>query len=283
MSTSTTVPSLESTYFSGTLLQLYSQPPPDCPENTEAFYEENAFIMTEIADRLDASIARSVPVPPRSLNVSIVLDKRLLCSTRRITHVWTTHVQNSSSKATSDPVYFGEVDVFDPFVLLDSSVSLEPQSYQRLQSLYGAKVPRFYGHFVAPLPSQRNRTVNVVLMEYIHGRDIRDLATQEKAGALCPTHKDTLIDAALRLYFGIYALGVEQRDMQPRNVILRPRRKDGPFCSTTGCPLRYEADCKDMQMTMVDFEWVKFRNPDGQFSDPVTQMAHVEGIKPLYH
>ncbi|KAK0502154.1 hypothetical protein EDD18DRAFT_1426784 [Armillaria luteobubalina] len=227
-------------------------------------------------------------MPPRSPDVSIVLDKRLLCSTRRVCHVWTGHVQNSSSNATCpstlvakiyDPVYFGEADFFDPFVLVDSSVSLETQSYERLQSLYGTKVPRFYGHFVAPLPSQRNRTVNVVLMEYIHGRDIRDLATPEKAEALCSTHKDTLIDTAIRLYFDVYALGVEQKDMQPRNLILRPRRKDGPFCSTKGCPLRYEADRKDMQMTMVDFEWVVFRDPDSQFSNPATQVTHVEGIK----
>ncbi len=145
------------------------------------------------------------------------------------------------------------------------------------------KVPRFYGHFVAPLPSQYDRTVNVILLEYIHGRDIRDVAPREKAETLCSTHKDTLIDAALRLFFfEIYALGIEQR-VQPRNVILRPRRKDGPFCSTQDCPLRYEADCEDMQMVMVDVEVAGFREPDSQFSNPVTQATHVDNVKSLYH
>ncbi len=292
MSTSKAVPSLESTYFSGALLQLYSHPPPDCPENDQGFYEEDAFIMTRIADRLDASLARSVPIPPRTASLSIVLDKRLVCSTQRISHVWTAHVHNPSPNATYpstmvakiyDPVYFGEAEFFDPFTLLDLSVSQETQAYQRLQSVYGVKVPRFYGHFVAPLPSQHNRTINIILLEYIHGRDIRDLAPREKVAALCPTHKDTLIDAALRLYFDIYALGVEQKDMQPRNVILRPRRKHGPFCSTHGCPLRYEVDCKDMQMVMVDFEVAEFPDPDSQFSNAVTQVAHVDKVKPLYH
>ncbi|KAK0452888.1 uncharacterized protein EV420DRAFT_1337034, partial [Desarmillaria tabescens] len=122
-----------------------------------------------------------------------------------------------------DPVYFDseEAEYFDPFILLDLYVSRETHAYQHLKSLYSIKVPHFYGHFIAPLPAQRNRTVNVILLEYIQGRDIRDLVPREKSGALCSTHKDALIDAALRLYFDIYALGVEQVDMQPRNMILR--------------------------------------------------------------
>ncbi|KAK0234433.1 hypothetical protein EDD85DRAFT_968904 [Armillaria nabsnona] len=182
-----------------------------------------------------------------------------------------------------DPVYFGDAQYYDPFSHLDLYVSRETQAYQRLQSLYGMKVPRFYGHFVAPLPSQHDRTVNVILLEYIYGRDTRDLVPREKAEALCSMHKDTLIDAALLLFFDIYALGIEQRDMQPRNVILRPRRKDEPFCSTQGCPLRYEADCEDMQMVMIDFEVAGFREPDSQFSNPVTQATHVDNVKSLYH
>ncbi|KAG7441420.1 uncharacterized protein BT62DRAFT_487752 [Guyanagaster necrorhizus] len=93
--------------------------------------------------------------------------------------------------------------------------------YRRLEHLYGTKAPRFYGHFVAPLPAQHDRTISIVLMEHIHGRDIRDLVPREKEETLCSMHKNALIDAALRLYFDIYALGVEQLDMQPRNVILR--------------------------------------------------------------
>ncbi len=216
MSTSKAVPSLESTYFSGASLQLYSHLPPACPLNERGSYAKGAVVMTQIADRLDASIARSVPVPPRPANVSIVLDMRLLCSTQRIAHVWTAHVHNSSPNATYPstmvakiygPVYFGDTQYYDPFSHLDLYVSRETQAYQRLQSLYGTKVPRFYGHFVAPLLSQHDRTVNVILLEYIHGRDIRDLAPREKVEALCSTHKDTLIDAALRLFFRNLCIG----------------------------------------------------------------------------
>ncbi|KAK0502169.1 hypothetical protein EDD18DRAFT_682728 [Armillaria luteobubalina] len=286
------VPRLESTYFSGNSLQLYLHHLPDCPVNDQGTYAENVVRMPKITDRLDASIARSVPIPARPPNVTIVLDKRFLCSTWRIAHVWTAHVHNASPNAIYprtmvakiyDPVYFGEAEFYDPFTLRDLFVSRETQAYQRLQSLYGTKVPRFYGHFVAPLPSQHNRTVNVVLLEYIHGRDIRELASNEKAGALCPTHKDTLIDAVLRLYHDVYALGVAQRDMQPRNVMLRARRNDGPFCSTQGCPLRYEADSKDVQMVLVDFEVVEFLEPDSKYSDPVTQAAYVDDARPLYN
>ncbi|KAK0481309.1 hypothetical protein IW261DRAFT_1470158 [Armillaria novae-zelandiae] len=292
MSTLEAVPNLESTYFSGVSLELDPLHPPDCPVDELGNYEKNAFRMSEATDRLDASIARSVPTPASPPNVTIVLDKRLLCSTWRIAHVWTAHVHNTSPNDTYpmtmvakiyDPVYFGEAEFHDPFAVRDLFVSRETQAYDRLQSLYGTKVPRFYGHFVAPLPSQRNRTVNVILLEYIRGRDIRDVTPTEEAGALCPTHKDTLIDAVIRLFYDVLALGVAQRDMQPRNVILRARRKDGPFCSTQGCPLRYEADSEDMQMVMVDFEEVEFPEPDSKNSDPVAQATYVDDGRSYYH
>ncbi|KAK0200004.1 hypothetical protein DFS33DRAFT_212271 [Desarmillaria ectypa] len=293
MSTSAGVPSLEGTYFAGASLQLYSYAPPDRPTDEWCSYGD-APLMTQIVDRLDASIARRVPIPPMPVNVSIILDKRLVSSTRRIPHVWTAHVQASSSNIRYpsimvakiyDPVYFDseEAEYIDPFALLDLTVSRETEAYRRLGSLQGVKVPHFYGHFIAPLPAQRNRTVNVVLLEYIHGRDIRDLVPRELVETLCSSHKNALIDAALRLYFDIYACGVVQTDMQPRNVILRcTRHRDEPFCSTEGCPLFSEVGCEDIQMVMVDFEAVDFREPDSEFSDPGTQEIHVEKVKPIY-
>ncbi|KAK0452886.1 uncharacterized protein EV420DRAFT_1765981 [Desarmillaria tabescens] len=239
MSPSTAVPSLESTYFPGASLQLYPHSPLDCPENDRGFYPKDALVVIQIADRMDASIARRVPTI--SANVSIVLDKRLLSSTHRIAHVWTAHVHNSSPNATVypsimiakiyDPVYFGEAQYFDPFSFLDFFVSRETQAYQRLKWLYGTKVPHFYGNFVAPLHAQHSRTVNIILLEYIHGRDIRDLVPREISGALCSTHKDTLIDATLRLYFDIYALGIAKAPpraalLDRRMPIAHPRRSD---------------------------------------------------------
>jgi hypothetical protein len=65
-----------------------------------------------------------------------------------------------------------------------------------LKSLQGTKVPRFYGHFIAPLPSQDGRTVNVILLEQVAGTDLRTLVPDEVTEKLCLKHKDALIDAA---------------------------------------------------------------------------------------
>ncbi len=36
-------------------------------------------------------------------------------------------------------------------------------------------------------------------------------------------------------------------------------------------------------MVMVDVEVAGFREPDSQFSNPVTQATHVDNVKSLYH
>ncbi|OBZ79753.1 hypothetical protein A0H81_01326 [Grifola frondosa] len=288
------VPSLENTYKAGIALQLYLHPPPDRPVNEWCDYKENAPLMTDIVDRLNASITHRVPLPSTPADISITLDKRLVSSMRRIPHVWTARVQGSSTDTVYppvivakiyDPVYVDSADAeyADPFALLDLTVSREVEAYRRLERLQGTKVPRFYGHFVAPLPTQRDRTVNVILLEYIRGRDLRDLVPPEATNTLCSEHKDAVIDASLRLYFDIYACGVVQRDMQPRNVIMRPpRRRDGRFCSTEGCPLRLEADREDVQAVMVDFEVVDFEEPDVRFSDRASQQDYIDAVKSEY-
>ncbi|KDR78941.1 hypothetical protein GALMADRAFT_1281379 [Galerina marginata CBS 339.88] len=307
------VPRLERTYYTGLSLQLHSHPPPDLPEDRDncSYKTRTEPRMTNIGDRLNASVARTVrdPIPNSSISdLSITLYRRLSGSTHLIGQVWTAHVQQSPESAEShpgagsrypstvvakiyDPVYFEdrEAEFFDPFALLDRSVSQETGSYRRLQPLQGVKVPAFYGHFVARLPdrAQRGRTVNVVLLEYVPGNDIRDLVPREIEETLCSPHKDSLIDAALRLYFDILALGVRQLDMQPRNVILpdaryRHHHDNRPFCSTEGCPLQFEAPREDVQLMMVDFEHVDFEEPDTAFSDPLTQVSYVQKARDHY-
>ncbi|KIM51786.1 hypothetical protein SCLCIDRAFT_1224147, partial [Scleroderma citrinum Foug A] len=184
-----------------------------------------------------------------------------------------------------DPVFFDSYDAeyTDPFILRDLSVSCEVEAYQRLECLQGKRVPRFYGHFVAPLPSQDGRTISV-LLEHIQGTDLRIIVPPNIAENVCHRHKDAIIDAALRVFFDILACGVNQTDMQPRNVISRPQQlvSGTQYCATLECPLRLEIDCNDLDMVMVDFEGVDFQEPDTSFSEPSTQKVHVENVKSLY-
>ena len=291
------LPTLEGTYHTGVALKLYAWPTLARPEDKWCSYN-GAPLLTEVSDRYNTSITQRNTLPSTPPNVSITLEQRLLCSTHRVPHVWSAHVQDSSSPAgltettyppqlvakIFDPVFFGDAEYADPFILRDLSVSCEVEAYQRLECLQGKRVPRFYGHFVAPLPFQGGRTIDVLLLEHIQGTDLHILVPSNTAENVCHRHKDAIIDAAFRVFFDILACGVKQTDMQPRNVILRPQQlvSGTQYCATLECPLRLEIGCNDLDMVMVDFEGVDFQEPDTSFSEPSTQKVHVKNAKSLY-
>ena len=299
------IPTIEGTYYAGAALDLYAwRPParPNGPWSQHGQYEDTP-PMTQHTDRYNKSIAERYVLPSTTPDVSIVLEKWLSLSMRRVPHVWTARVQSGSPNAgtttglttypplliakISDPVFFDddEAQWSDPFVLRDLGVSYEVETYERLISLQGTKVPRFYGHFVAPLPSQDGRTVNVVLLELVPGTDLRTLVPDEVTEKLCLKHKDAIIDAALCLFFDVIARGVFQKDMQPRNVIVRPQQEHvsgAQYCTTSECPLYFKVACSSLEMVMVDFELVEFKEPDESLSEQSTQRTHIERLKPTY-
>jgi serine/threonine protein kinase len=234
--------------------------------------------------------------------VSITLEQRLYSSMTRVPHVWTAHVQHTSSLPSGPPSAYPPLlvakifdptfvdseisDCTDPLALRDKSVLCEVEAYRIIEPLQGTVVPRFYGHFIAPLPSQQNRTVNVILMEYVQGTDLRILVPHEIAQTVCSVHKEAIIVRALTVFFDVYALGVVQRDMQPRNIILRPHQQREPgtkYCNTSNCPLHLEVDCMDLRMVMVDFEVVEFKEPDSSFSERSKQIDYINrNLKETY-
>ena len=107
--------------------------------------------LTEVSDCYNTlSITQRITLPSTLSNVSITLEQRLLCSTHCIPHVWSAHVQDSSSLARSteatyppqliakifDPVFFNSYDAeyADPFILGDLSVSCEVEVYSILSA-----------------------------------------------------------------------------------------------------------------------------------------------------
>ncbi|PBK62894.1 hypothetical protein ARMSODRAFT_557108 [Armillaria solidipes] len=100
-------------------------------------------------DRLKTAIGRRQPLSPTSPCLSM----------RKLTHVWTVHVSTISNVTrATNPAH-------SP-TLLDIFVSHNVEAYRHLQD---TNVPRFHGHFLMLIPSQGNRNVNVLLMEYING------------------------------------------------------------------------------------------------------------------
>ena len=120
------------------------------------------------------------------------------------------------------------------------------------------------------------------------GRDLRAIGPPDVTENLCAKHKNAMIDAAPRLSFDVLAYGVDQLDMQPRNVILRPQKhvslsvSGTRFCNTEGCVLALEVDCDELHFAMVDFEKVDFEEPNASFSEQAVQRTHIEKSKPTY-
>ncbi len=193
-----------------------------------------------------------------------------------------------------DPVFFDddETQWNDPFVVRDFSVSsAEVEAYRRLGPLQGTEV-QYRGSaviFAAAIPAQHGRTVYIILLEEVPaGRDLRVVVPPDVTENVCAKHKDAIIDATLHLHFDILACGVDQQDMQSRNVILRPQKhvslsvSGTRFCETKECLLALEVDCDDLHMAMVDFEMVEIQEPNTSFGEQAVQRTHIEKVKPMY-
>jgi hypothetical protein len=91
------MPTLEETYYPGAALALYAWTPHAPPTSTERAYNDGPPIPTQLSERYNKSIAERVTLPSTPPTVSITLENRLDSSMSRVTHVWTTRVQGSSS------------------------------------------------------------------------------------------------------------------------------------------------------------------------------------------
>ena len=185
----TETPLLTQTYHTGTTLQLYKHPVPDRPE-LHALWIPIDQPIPDANDRYAKAVAKHITLPSTPPDVTITLKNEL--STSRAC-VWTA-VERKSSVAGSpdatsivtkifDPVFFGSHRENDTnaFAACDLSVSKEVESYDRLKLFQGTKIPRLYGHFIAPLPSQYNRTVSIILLEYVEAIDLRRLVPVDVA------------------------------------------------------------------------------------------------------
>ena len=304
------MPDVEETYHPGAVFELYSWQVPSPPTNTDQdtdthdIYESRP-VPTQLSERYNKSIAERVALPSTPPAVSIVLEMRLDSSICRVPHVWTARVQGSSSPAGAtttihttyppqlvakifDPVFFNDDETMwdDPFILRDLAISSEVEAYRRLGPLQGTKVPRFYGYFAAAVPGQQGRTVYIILLEKVPGRDLGTIVPPDVAENVCIKHRDTIIDAAFRLFFNILAYGVKQEDMKSRNVILRPQKHGSSsvsrtrFCDTKECMLVLEVDCDNLDLVMVDFEVVEFEEPNGSYNEEAVQTKHIKDVEP---
>ncbi|KAK7465297.1 hypothetical protein VKT23_005276 [Stygiomarasmius scandens] len=280
MSGSGVVPSFMSTYYTGASLHLHLHEPPEPPKNPRCTLEDRGKALRDIQDRYKTSVGRRVPLSAAP-EAYITLDQSLQINHHRFAHVWSARIHSASGASSFpeivvakifDPVYYDDDDLvwLDPFSRSDLSIWNEVNSYRRLASLQGKNVPRFYGHFVASLGEMHeSRTVSVLVMEHIDGKDVAKIVPQGNEDTVCTEHLDALYTEVLRVHFTIWKLGVQNYDMVPRNVILRVSdsrfrctcRSHDPFCSQAECPFRSEICCspEHISVVIVDFEKVELK------------------------
>ncbi|PBK86645.1 hypothetical protein ARMGADRAFT_1066537 [Armillaria gallica] len=177
-------------------------------ENKNPQYQAGA---PRLLDRLQTAIDRRLPLTSTSFPMS--LDERLPCSTRKLTHVWTVHVPAISDLTLVAKIF--DPQIYRPFLFPRHIRELA--AYHRLQD---TNATRFHGHFPMPISSQGNRTMHVLLMEHIDGKDFCILIPVQKAKDVCPAHKLAIINMALNLNLDAFVRGVYPLDFLLRNVIL---------------------------------------------------------------
>ncbi|KAG7439297.1 uncharacterized protein BT62DRAFT_939121 [Guyanagaster necrorhizus] len=279
-------------YHPNAHFELHTCSPPRSPHHDQCMYTEDSLRLEKTAGLYAASMTHRISLPTYAHPSSPIVLREKLCGgfrEGRVTHVWTaTRAGETVIAKIFDPLYF--IDPYegtDPFPFVDLSVSREVEAYHRLEPLQGTRVPRFLGLFVSPLPTQGNRTVYVLLLEHVAGQDVRYLvppptsdSDPDKVENLCSAHRSAIVDSAVNVFFDILMCGVKQRDMAPRNVIIRPPRHRGDaFCAKEDCPVRFSVDASNVESVMIDFEGSELWDPDHEFYDQQTREREMHSLR----
>ncbi|PBK87305.1 hypothetical protein ARMGADRAFT_1016793 [Armillaria gallica] len=260
-------------YVPGASYPLYTVQIPDFPEGDKWCRHNKQSLQRQRTDGVYTLCLADRIHLPLSPSLTITLSQNLCGGIREhVTHVWTATSSNATVVAKFyDPLYFRDsYDNTDPLRLAAWSAASEVRAYEELQSLQGTCIPRCLGLYATAFPQQEGRTVYVLLLEHITGKDLRHLCKEaderEKivADFLCEKHRDVIFSTIFRLAMDFIQLGVFQSDLAPRNIIVRPPAHRGPFCSIERCPARHEIDADNVQAVMVDLERVVFNDPNDQ-------------------
>lgn len=267
--TAINVPLVEDTYHAGVILRLYPSDPPAYRTAEEVqSCRDGAFQPRNTKEAYTQALKERVQ-PLATPPCSIILDQPLSATNDDISHVWIAQTQTTPETPLPsrivakifDPVYRRLSYPNQPFLERDVALSREFKAYTMLKDLQGSGIPRFYGHFVAPLSAQGGRTVNVILLEYIVGKDLAQIVPRSRAPNICASHKDAIIEAVIDVILDIYVNGVVHDDLQPRNVILRSPKHHTPgakYCPHSECPFQQEVDRNDISVVILDYDMAVF-------------------------
>ncbi|KAK0469167.1 uncharacterized protein EV420DRAFT_1472442 [Desarmillaria tabescens] len=271
-------------YLPSARYDLYPAKPPRFPKGNKWCKHDNRSRQRQRANGSFAlCLTNRIRIPARSPPpLSITLSQKLCGGLREhVTHVWTATASFSKPKKAPttvvakfyDPLYFNDSDgttITDPLRLATWSAASEVRAYEKLEPLQGTSIPRCLGLYATRFHEQESRTVYVLLLEHVSGKDLRYLcrqgdSEQEVLGDyLCDKHRDAIFSSIFQLAMDSISLGVFHEDLAPRNIIVRPPAHRGPFCSAERCPVRLAIDADSVQAVMVDLERVQLDDPPDQ-------------------
>ncbi|KAJ7254950.1 hypothetical protein B0H12DRAFT_544674 [Mycena haematopus] len=196
-------------------------------------------------DPLQLCYDHDVAYESNSLPTAITLAAPLATGIReeRPVQVWTARREDSPDLLVAriyDPLYYN-ILWLNRFEVIERAVAIENECYSRLKPFAGKLAPQYFGVFVAEIPApERPRHVYVILLGHIAGSDVRQLM-DDAAERTCAEHKTSIIDAAARVLYQFFRVGVSPTDLKDSNTILQlPRTSSNEeFCISPACPFRH--------------------------------------------
>ncbi|KAJ6483597.1 hypothetical protein C8R47DRAFT_1217676 [Mycena vitilis] len=203
---------------------------------------------------LKQTVTRNALVPPSSIPspvLEVVLEEALACDPTglRDVQVWRVRCGGEVMVARFYDALYANANT------LDRSVAMETNTYEALRDLQGVVVPRFLGYFLTIVDgtetSEDKRSVQVVLLEYIPGRDLRFYSHSRSDEPACDKHKTAVLDDVLLINHLMFLLGIHHLDLSPRNIILKDRPiSSTPLCEEISCLLRFKCPTESLIQTM---------------------------------
>ncbi|KAJ7440510.1 hypothetical protein B0H11DRAFT_2292895 [Mycena galericulata] len=244
-------------YAPGTTLKLYQPatvpglPPVLYPDTWGARWPRMKITNAERkkireSDPLQLCYEHDVAYDTHSLPTVINLAIPLATGAReeRPVQVWTARREDSTDLLVAriyDPLYY-KIMWRNRFEVIERAVAIENECYSRLKPLAGNIAPQYLGMFVAEIPGpERPRHVYAILLRHIEGSDVRKLMGDGAAERACAEHKTSIIDAAARVLYQFFRLGISPTDLKDSNTILQlPRTPSSEdFCTFPTCPFRH--------------------------------------------
>ncbi|KAJ7201290.1 hypothetical protein GGX14DRAFT_699438, partial [Mycena pura] len=197
------------------------------------------------SDPLQMCYEHDVAYNSHSPPMTLTLETALATGMReeRPVQVWTARRQDSTDLLVVriyDPLYY-DITWRDRFAHIERAVAIEDECYSRLKAHGGKLVPHYFGVFVAEIPGpERPRHVYAVLLRHLEGKDVREIMEDETGERTCAEHQTSIIDAAARVLYQFFQVGVYPTDLKDSNTIIQlpktPSNED--FCSCSTCPFR---------------------------------------------